>query len=127
MKSSVTKFQAFPITLIIIEAKDQKEIDSWSSKNKVVYDDDPLDYEECAATSGRVSIDKKPGILIVFNEEYLTHGTISHEALHALGYLYEWINQEFELQSEPQNYLLEWVVDQCYDTLEIPKIKRAKK
>lgn len=63
-------------------------------------------------------------IYVIFNPENeyrkLTPGVIAHEALHVVEYTFAHRDIEIDLSnSEPANYLLEWVVDLLYEHIVI--------
>jgi len=60
------------------------------------------------------------GVLIIFRPKYLDCRTISHEASHAAGYIFQHINADMDC-GEPTAYLIEWIADCCWRCRKKPK------
>ena len=56
----------------------------------------------------------------------MTHGTIAHEALHVVDFLFKKIGEEFQYLSESRSYFMGWVVDKIYEAMLENKIKFKK-
>lgn len=65
---------------------------------------------------------------IYIHPQYIDdHGTIAHEALHIVGYIFNSIKCKMDLDNdEPQCYLLGWVVDEVYKAIDKFKKKNGK-
>jgi len=63
---------------------------------------------------------RKNGSAVYFMafEKNINPGIIAHESLHLVGLIYEDIHAILEIENdEPQCYLIEWIVNQCYNFL----------
>ena len=87
----------------------------------LVFDERFLKFEAITAKVYEIE-SRNFGVLIVFRGlKYMNCRAIAHEASHAAGYLYSYMNEDIRHSDEPYSYLVGWIADCCW------KIKTSKK
>jgi hypothetical protein len=120
MRTKIHQFAPviYPIKLWIAISKDGKELNGLfrhKATDEVIRFEE-YNVENFEAMAFRVSEVESNcvGVLIVFTKRtYMTCKTITHEAVHAAGYVFQHIGQQIDSE-EPFAFLTGWIADCCW-------------
>jgi len=128
MNYYMEKLPLYPNRICIIEGNDQKEIEKFI---KLKWTDYNLGEKYVAIAfqgSWLIKGTYFKCIYLVFDkeDEYFNEGVIGHECLHACKYVWEHIDHKVNNEnSEPENYLLEYLINLCHQKLNLWKKRES--